>query len=282
MINLNIRTDFALEMVNKNTKSGFLVDFKEKNEIKITNIEVNNEINDLNKEVGNYISLEFDNINDKDKRTNISDLLSLEIKSLLKKYKIKKNDKVLIVGLGNRFIVADALGPETVNQIYVTNHLYELNLNKSKIGRVSVLSPGVMAQTGMETFDIIHAVQNKLKAKMIIVIDALATLKLERINKMIQLTDVGINPGSGVGNFRKPINKKTLKVPVLALGVATVVDLGSLFYNLVSDKSKIYDILGKNESFIVTPKEIDEDIMHLSEILSNALNKAINPNFSKM
>lgn len=283
MINLvssfNLRSDFAADLIGSK-KQGYTIYKKTKNGIKTTKIYIKSTKNTLNRRKGAYISLEFANIYDFKSRDDISNELSINLKSLLRKYKISSKDKVLIVGLGNRFVTADALGPSTINNVLVTNHLYELDINKSS--RVSVVTPGVMAQTGMETLKIIQGIQSKLKAKLVIVIDALATLRVERINRMIQISDTGISPGSGVGNNRLPISKETLHVPTISIGVATVVDLYSMLFKMSNDETFVSLILGNASSYIVTPKDIDEDIKHLADILASAINKTLNKYFKNM
>ena len=144
---------------------------------------------------------------------------------MLKKKNIKDNDTCLVLGLGNRFSTADSLGPLTLDKVMITRHLFLLNTNvKAGIREVSGLSPGVMANTGIETYDIIESLINKVKPNFLIVIDALASSSIERINKTIQITDTGIHPGSGIGNNRKEISFETVGIPVIAIGVPTVVE----------------------------------------------------------
>lgn len=263
--------DFADEItLNKN-------EYKKKvkkvgKELTLTQIEILKDKNKFNKEKGKYISLDFNNMYDnKDK---ISDLL---IEALKEFYKIKKDDKVLIIGLGNHKILADSLGPSVADKILVTNHLFSLfpdNIEDS-LKRVCVFTPKVMGQTGLESADLVKAVSKLYKPNIIIVIDALASSSIHRINKVIQLSDTGISPGSGVGNYRKEINEKTLNVKVIAIGVATVVKAFQLFnelnYKIPEDKQ--YDL-------ILTPKEISDDIEILSSIISDSINKYIHSNYN--
>ena len=280
------RTDFAFELISDN-KQGYKVTTKKNNEIITTKIVINDRNNALNREIGTYYSIEFDNINDKICRNEIIDELTKDLKNLLKEKDFKYGDSVLVVGLGNKNIKADALGPETANKIYVTNHIFEIDPASLTSGcsRVYVLIPGVMGQTGMETSDYIKAINDKIKAKFIIVIDSLASLNIKRINKMIQITDTGISPGSGIGNKRKGIDAKTFKTNVIAIGVATVVEASNIIYQVLEQNNiekgrKIKEFLNQSEyQLVVTPKDIDEDIMHLSEIIAASINKAINKNF---
>ena len=281
------RTDFAKELIT-NDKNGFKVSTKNKGNITITRVLIENEDNSLNREVGSYYSIEFDSVKDKEERNELIESLTNELKCLLKQKGFKYGDTVLVVGLGNKYITADALGPKSAINVNVTNHFYELDNMCLPNGssRVCVLTPGVMGQTGMETSDIIKSINMKLKAKFIIVIDALASMNIERINKMIQITDTGINPGSGVGNKRKGINKGTLNAEVIAIGVATVVEVSNIINKLlikleVKPTKKMFNLLGKSEyQLVVTPKDIDEDINHLSEIISISINKTLHKNYS--
>ncbi len=282
------RTDFAHELVSEE-KQGYKVYKRTKNNILTTKVVIDHEDNSLKRKVGTYYSIEFDSIQDKLQRDNIIEILTYELKDLLKNKGFKYGDTVLIVGLGNKYVSADSLGPETALKVHVTNHLFEidsLSLPKGS-SRVIVLSPGVMGQTGMETSDFIKAINEKIKADLIIVIDALASMNIKRINKMIQITDTGISPGSGIGNKRKGIDSKILKTNVIAIGVATVVEASNIIYqvlrqNNIKSNRDIEDFLSQSEyQLVVTPKEIDEDITHLSEIIATSINKAINKNFDQ-
>ena len=147
------------------------------------------------------------------------------VKKILTINNINNKEECLIIGLGNSKSTPDSLGPKVIDKVLVTRHLFELNTNVEKgIRKVSALSPGVMANTGIETYDIITSLIHKIKPKFLIVIDALASSSIDRINKTIQITDTGIHPGSGVGNNRKELSKDTLNIPVIAIGVPTVVD----------------------------------------------------------
>lgn len=208
--NLNIRTDLVIE------QDTFTPTTKET----INNVNIIKTIDKDNV----YITLEFDDITDYEERENVGNVLENEIKKLLVHENIKDTDEVLIVGLGNRMSTPDALGPKTIDDIVITRHLYELNLDVKKGMRsVSALSFGVLGSTGIETTDIIKGVIEKIKPKLLIAIDSLCARNVERLNKTIQLTNTGIHPGSGIGNYRKELTKKSLSIPVIALGVPTVV-----------------------------------------------------------
>ena len=274
---MNYRTDFADEIVNNKGKTHNKKVLEDKN-IKMTIIDILTENNEFNKEKGKYISIEFEKLYDENERKQISTFL---VDSLKKIYNIKKKDKVLIVGLGNEKIIADSLGPLVADKIMVTNHLFSYFQNdlSTDIKKVCVFTPKVMGQTGLESADLVKAVVDLYKPNVVIAIDALASSSIKRINKVIQLSDTGISPGSGVGNYRKEITEKSLKCKVIAIGVATVVEANNIIKELMPEVT-IHD--NKNYNLILTPKEIDEDIEHISTIISNAINKYVHGDFSSM
>ena len=271
------RTEFADEIVNNKGKTHNKKVLEDKN-IKMTIIDILTENNEFNKEKGKYISIEFEKLYDENERKQISTFL---VDSLKKIYNIKKKDKVLIVGLGNEKIIADSLGPLVADKIMVTNHLFSYFQKdlSTDIKKVCVFTPKVMGQTGLESADLVKAVVDLYKPNVVIAIDALASSSIKRINKVIQLSDTGISPGSGVGNYRKEITEKSLKCKVIAIGVATVVEANNIIKELMPEVT-IHD--NKNYNLILTPKEIDEDIEHISTIISNAINKYVHGDFSSM
>ena len=209
--------------------------------------------------------------------------------------------KCLIVGLGNINVTPDALGPYVVDNVIVTRHLFELNKISEGFSNVSAISPGVMGTTGIETYDIISSVVKEIDCDYLIVVDALATSSISRVNKTIQITDSGINPGSGVGNKRKELSFDTLGIPVIALGVPTVVDSVTITsdiieyllkhlenineekmlgeFGLLKEETKRKLIKGVLEpngfNMMVTPKEIDADIEDLTKIIANSINLSL-------
>lgn len=221
-----VRTDLAIELISDTTS-------KKYGDIKITNINLNEKDGKkINKKPGNYITIEFEDITDHDNSQQIKKLFAKELKKLLKN--INKESTCLVVGLGNEKTTPDALGPKTVKDVLVTNHLYVYGNLEKGFRRVWAVSPGVMGQTGIETSDLIKAIADKIKPDFIITIDALASSSIERVNKTIQMTDAGINPGSGVGNKRKEISKDTIGIPVIAIGVPTVVDAASIVSDTIN------------------------------------------------
>lgn len=257
---MNYKSDFADEFTYKKDEYK-KVNKKYKHDVNYTCIDIKKDNNQFNKGKGRYISIDFKSLLDDKIQLIVSEVL---IEALNKFYKIKKDDKILIVGLGNDKIIADSLGPSVADKIMVTNHLFTLlKDNKEDINRVCVFTPKVMGQTGLESADLVEAVTKLFKPNIIIVIDALATNSFNRINKVIQLSDTGIAPGSGVGNYRKQIDYKTLKVKVVAIGVATVVKANNIIQEYEDD------------DLILTPKSISEDIGYLSNIIASSINRYI-------
>ena len=188
----------------------------------------------------------------------------------------EEEKSVLVVGLGNREVTPDALGPEAVNNLMITRHVVreygKAALGKEKVHLVSGIVPGVMAQTGMETFEIIKGIIDETKPDVVVAIDALAARSTKRLNRTIQLSDAGIHPGSGVGNHRNSLTRESLGIPIVAIGVPTVVDAATIIYDATGDRNAISP--GLNGMF-VTPKDIDETIKRLSFTISEALNIAL-------
>lgn len=224
----NVRTDLAYDEVVRNSDD--LPDYIESNEI-IDNIPIYRSIigsrasNVLNKKQGTYYTLDLSKIDFHD--CKLCEQVESALAKILNKILINKNllnKKCLLVGLGNINVTPDSLGPYVIDNVIVTRHLVQTGNITEGFSEVSALSPGVMGNTGIETFDIIKAVKDKINVDFIIVIDALASSSIARVNKTIQITDTGISPGSGVGNKRKELSSATLGIPVIAIGVPTVVD----------------------------------------------------------
>lgn len=238
--NYQIRTDLAIDSIENNSSlKGVKQKVSDIDGIKVTDVLLSKN-NNLGKKEGNYITIEFEDITDSNNRKNVEKVFKEEIKNMLKKMNISDNDSCLVIGLGNDKSTPDSLGPLTVNNILVTNHLYLLNQLDSSFRRVSALNPGVMGQTGIDTSEIILSLIDSLKPDFLIAIDALASQSIERVNKTIQMTDTGIHPGSGIGNKRKEISKDTIKIPVLAIGVPTVVDASVIVSDTINYMYKHY------------------------------------------
>jgi len=249
--NYQIRTDLAIDLLDQEKKlKGVKQTNYSDNDIKVTSVLLEKN-NSLGKKEGNYITIEFSDITDSQNRKNVERILKKEIRNLLKEMKIRDEDSCLIIGLGNCKSTPDSLGPLTVNNIIVTNHLYLLNELDSSFRRVSALNPGVMGQTGIDTSDIILSLVESLKPNFIITIDALASQSIDRVNKTIQMTDTGIHPGSGIGNKRKEISKEIIGIPVIAIGVPTVVDASVIVSDTINYMYKHYVF---NKEYKLNPK----------------------------
>ena len=263
----------------------------------------------LSKEIGRYITMEIKDIKyleEKDKN-KIINTLSNEIKNLIGEDKTKS---ILVVGLGNIYVTPDSLGPKVVQTVDITRHLinFAKDLVEPDTRSVSALSPGVLGTTGIETSEIITSVCNEVKPDIVIAIDSLASSSINRLGTTIQLSNTGITPGAGVRNKREGINQNTLNVPVIAIGVPTVVDMATItseaidkmvevtkqkiengdnsvnkeqiekVINIFNDDNK-YNMIANvldTDNFIVTPKEIDDVIQIVSDLISGGINMSIN------
>ena len=275
-----IRTDLALELrerceADQEELRGVVVEEyrNENGNVTITSvrIETENGAKSLGKPIGTYLTIEAPEllVPDEGSHREISRVLSEQLKKLIR----EETESVLVVGLGKRAVTPDALGPEVVGNLYITRHILreygEYAFPDKKVASISGIVPGVMAQTGMETLEIIRGVLEETKPQLIIAIDALAARSIRRLGRTIQLSDTGINPGSGVGNHRKGLNEESLGVPVIAIGVPTVVDAATIVYDVCQDVDKIP---GGIVGMFVTPKNIDETVKNLSYTISEALN----------
>ena len=308
------RTDLALEAkeIYESESGSFLEGVKiEKRELENCIVTIVDVLDDegakiMNKGIGKYITLESDlmKYSDDDSRNEMISYLKEELSILFGDDKTKKT---LVIGLGNWNITSDSLGPKTVSKTLVTRHIFR-NYNKDyddDFTEVSALSPGVMGITGIETSETVKSIVDNIKPDRVVVIDALASRKVERVNATIQISTAGISPGAGVGNKRKALNKEYLGVDVIAIGVPTVVDAATLtidildvaidnlieqsekgqqFYNMLKDlkEEEKYSLIKESlepydKNLIVTPKDIDETIENLAIIISEGLNKSLHP-----
>lgn len=213
----NIRSDLIIE---NNFKKYLQYSYIENN-IQVDYVKLNKN-NILSKTEGDYITISFEDITDKTNFSNVLNILIKELKRILKLTNIKPDDKVLIVGLGNNKSTPDSLGYEVLKNITVTRHLFILDKVEG-YRNISVLEPNVFGNTGIESQDIIMGAVKETKPDFIIAIDSLAAFSIDRMQRTIQITNTGISPGSGIGNNRGEISKKSLKIPVIAIGVPTVV-----------------------------------------------------------
>lgn len=289
--NFNVRTDLALEARESFEEDveirGVQIteDVDEEREIYTTvvKIETENGARAMGKPIGTYITLEAPNMSseDEDYHREVSAALAVHVHRLLN----MEGANVLVVGLGNRDVTPDALGPDVVGNLRITRHLVK-EYGKAYVGEaggiVSAVVPGVMAQTGMETLEIIKGVVEQTQPDAVIVVDALAARSTRRLNRTIQITDTGINPGSGVGNNRSGINTEVLGVPVIAIGVPTVVDAATIISDSIEQlldaeecRQKLREKMSANlNTMFVTPKDIDETIKRVSFTISEGLNMA--------
>lgn len=295
-----IRTDLALEAHENIERSathlhGIEVHEEafEEDQIQVTTVSITtkNAAKALGKPMGTYITLEAPNLDipDEGSHREISSHLSDVIKSLIPDF--EKEKSILVIGLGNRDVTADSLGPHVIDNLCITRHIImeygTAAYDKSHMHSVSSLAPGVMAQNGMETAEIIKGVIDQTTPDLVIVIDALAARTLHRLNRTIQITDTGIHPGSGVGNHRNALTRESLGTPVIAIGVPTVVDAATIVWDALEDfseKSKhsidlrVFQnecsntMLQELNNMYVTGKDVDAIIKHLSFTISEALN----------
>ncbi len=277
---MNYRTDLAIEsreLIGSRVPDG--VSFYEKLEgkVKITRIKIETEsgAQKLCKPRGNYITLEIPKPtqNPQESEEEI-ELIAKEITRL-----IPKKGCVLVAGLGNHNITPDALGPKTVDGTVSTRHIAD-SLPDFDFRPVAAIAPGVMGQTGIETGDVVRSVCEKIGASCVIAVDALASMSTNRLGCTVQICDSGISPGSGVGNARTELSQKTLGVPVIAIGVPTVVDALTLAMDALSEDEHKYINEQKLKGLMVTPREIDSLISAVSKVLSIAIGRALQPQLS--
>lgn len=308
----NIRTDLALEQKERFESDnveipGVVLEeyYDEKREITTTKvmIETENGAKMMGRPVGNYITLEAPDlaVPDEDYHREISIEISKILKELIPKE--KEEYRVLVVGLGNRLVTPDALGPKVADHLVVTRHIVKeygkYAMGSEKAHMVSAIIPGVMGQTGMETLEIVKGIAEETKPDFAIAVDALAARNTKRLNRTIQIADTGINPGSGVGNHRNALTEETLGIPVIAIGVPTVVDAATIVndtmenllaaletsemlkgvgvvlqgYNATEKYELIKELISPNlNGLFVTPKDIDDTIQRISYTISEALN----------
>jgi len=310
---LNIkRTDLALEIHEMLVEaaselSGVTKQNEEKEGVMISRIKIETKEAEskMGRPIGNYITLELPDINLtlSEENEKISTVLKNELASLVD---LNDNSVILIVGLGNRYITPDALGPSVVSKLMVTRHLFQYIPEELDEGlrSVSAISPGVLGITGIETVEIVKGIVDKVRPDFVIAIDALAARSVDRIISTVQISDTGISPGAGVGNNRKGLNRETLGVPVIAIGIPTVIDaatitsdtIDSLKENMQSplgvigsishmDEDERYSLIRKSADekltgFIVTPKDIDSLIEKASKIVADGINLTLHKNIT--
>ncbi len=255
----------------------------------------------VGKQPGYYVTVEAEGLRsrDRDRQEKIAFQVAKEVEGFIARLKLKDEDHCLVVGLGNWDATPDALGPRVVSRILVTRHLLATSPSEKRgeLRPVAALAPGVLGTTGLETGEIILGVASRIKPQFIIVIDALASRNTSRMGATIQIADTGIHPGSGLGNKRIGITPQTLGIPVIAIGVPTVVEATTIVQDALSDINRgpfpsnnpkaspslsvVERVLSPYfHSLIVTPKEIDVMIEDLARVISGALNIALHPGVS--
>lgn len=285
------RTDLALEekeSIEGNKEIAGVVleeETMEDGKVKISKVEIKDKHGSevMRKPMGSYITIET-------KDTELESMKEITCSQLKKLLGNSKKRKIMVVGLGNREITPDALGPKVIDQLFVTRHLIrefgKEFQERNHFLEMCALAPGVMAQTGMESREILQGIIKNITPDVVIVIDALAARNVGRVNRTIQITDTGICPGAGVGNNRKALNKETLGVEVIAIGVPTVVDAETIVEDRVEEsllqagfsEEEVQVFLKeirfrKEQNMFVTTKDVDEEINKMSEIISEAINQ---------
>lgn len=278
---MGIRTDLALEAAQQLTKTtpleGVVKNEYQKADLNITEITVETDAaaQNLGKPIGKYITIqsELPLENHPDNFNERVDILAEEINKLC-----KNKDNILVIGLGNKSITPDSLGPDVADQTFATRHIKQLaeDVDTSDLSTVSVIKTGVLGNTGIESSETVRAICNLIKPSAVIVIDALACSEVSNLGTTIQLCDTGISPGSGVENARKELSEKTLGTKVIAIGVPTVVDMQTISEYVFETPSPKKEM----NNMMVTPRSIDKLIMRVSRLIAMGINRAFQPNLS--
>lgn len=307
--------DLALEAKEKASDTwgeqipGVEIETEKGRGIQVTRIHVKNKegMKAINKLPGHYVTIEVPGLRQKDidLQHRVATKLAKEFEAFLETSGVDRDAKALIVGLGNKKVTPDSLGPLVVDNVMITRHFFELMPDQVGSGYrpVSAISPGVLGTTGMETGEIVQGIVQKCKPDFVIAIDALASKALERVNTTIQIADTGINPGSGIGNKRMALTEETLGVKVIAIGVPTVVYASTIVNNSIElvlkhfrsqtkQTQALFGVLEKmnaqerlamvkevlepvGHDLLVTPKEIDEFMEDIANIIATGLNAAL-------
>ncbi len=278
---MNFRTDLALERcenLDKKSFEGISMDVLEKNGARITRIDVLNEVGEktVGKPVGRYVTVEVAPFTHQAQFIDDSlEAVADEIRRI-----VPENGSVLVAGLGNMSITPDALGPKCASMIFATRHITGELLRSTGLSGlrcVTAVATGVAGETGAEAGEIIKGIVQTIAPDVVITVDALAARNVERLGRTIQMCDTGIIPGSGVGNSRQEISEKTIGVPVISIGVPTVVDAATLIMDCTGSENYVSE---KAESMMVTPREIDLMIERAAKLTSLAVNRALQPDIS--
>ncbi len=300
MENYQKRTDLAIEIRESFPQDHVEVpgvilseEEDEKKEIKVTTVEIRTEegAKDMRKPQGIYITVEFlaDGMGNREKEEGISGAVCQMLHRVVKRLEDKEGKTYrtfLLCGLGNRFATPDALGPFVLEKITMNRHLGEILKEEERRYVFCGIAPGVLSQTGIESSEILQGIVEKVEPDALIVVDALASRSVNRLCRTIQITDTGIAPGAGIGNNRNQINRETMGIPVIAVGVPTVVDAGTIIFETLEEAFSeagygeeeihqfFHSIAGeKMETLFVTPKEIDEEIRQVGKVIAMALER---------
>jgi len=311
-MNRNIRTDLAMETQQVLSKDlggaqipGVESSEENRNGVKISRVKITDLRGEtqMKKPMGNYITIEAPDLAKRDPEfeENTAKIIAEELRKLIGDR--KQDESVLVIGLGNWNITPDSLGPRTIKNTLVTRHLLQQMPGQidDRVHSVAAISPGVLGLTGLETFEVVSGIVEKLNPKCIIAIDALSSRNTERISTTYQLADTGISPGAGVGNMRKALNKDALGVPIIAMGVPLVVYASTIAHDAITyatedlnhdqtpdnniEENKINVLIekvvsGKFGDLIVTPKDIDIVVEDVSRVMGYALNLALHDNLT--
>lgn len=299
MSGFQARTDLALEAresigdVNSEHRGIRVEEFYDaEHDIRVTKvmIDTKNAARDMGKPMGTYITIEAPAMLEEDEgyHREISEELARQLKEIIPD--TEKEQAILVVGLGNREVTADALGPHVTDNLFVTRHVVlefgKRAYGKTKMHMISSIEPGVMGKTGMEAAEIIKGIVEQTSPDAVIAIDALASRSTKRLNRTIQITDTGIQPGSGVGNHRNALTRESMGIPVIAIGVPTVVDAATIVADAMEQLCRTEGVLDRENfcfrksfselnNMYVTSKDIDAVIKRVSYTLSEGINLAL-------
>ena len=288
------RTDLAMESFNEGEQSlGVQVSHWDAADVRMTEVIISDEetAHQLGKPCGVYLTMECGLLRERDPeaRIAVSALLGEELGRMIRS---ESDAPVLVIGLGNRFITPDSLGPLAVDRTLVTRHMLQTEYARSDMRSVCAIAPGVLGVTGVETMEMVQSLAEKLRPRAIVCIDSLAARASERIGSTIQLTDTGIQPGGGVGNHRQPLTRETLGTDVIAIGMPTVVYAATLARDAFAvlsarngdqpdesaldamERELLSEALGE---MIVTPREIDAIVQDAAAVIAAGVNRALQP-----
>ncbi|MDF2567983.1 MAG: spore protease, partial [Oscillospiraceae bacterium] len=278
---MTIRTDLALEsleIAGEILPKGVIKKEEELEGVKMTTVDVEDEqgATALGKPQGKYITIELSPFK------AVTDNLEGWVEIISKKIKdfLPQEGTVLVVGLGNSDITPDAVGPMTISSILATRHIsgeQAEDAGLSGLRSVAAIAPGVLGQTGMETAEVVDSICKQINPSAVIVVDALASRSIDRLGCTVQISNSGISPGSGVQNARKELNKDTLGVPVIAIGIPTVVDMTTIAYDLLGEGAGSEKISTRGQTMMVTPREIDVIIEQAAKTAAFSINRALQP-----